>query len=84
MHGKGRQYAQKEKKSKHFSKKYDDFFKNWEQKGKLHRLISEVMQMSTLLALNMEKGNMQTLTIDEKCGRAFIDGEECALTQQEF
>ena len=40
--------------------------------------------MSTLLALNMEKGNMQTLTIDEKKGRAFIDGEECALTQQEF
>ncbi|MCI5771910.1 MAG: winged helix-turn-helix domain-containing protein [Clostridiales bacterium] len=40
--------------------------------------------MSTLLALKPEQGNMQTLTIDEQSCRAYIDGELCELTQQEF
>ena len=40
--------------------------------------------MSTLLTLKKEAGNVQTLTIDEKNNRAFLDGKVCELTQQEF
>lgn len=72
------------KEEKSFSKKYDEILKKREQNGNLIRLIDEVMQMSTLIALKKEQGKLQTLTIDEKNGRAFIDGEECVLTQQEF
>ena len=33
--------------------------------------------MSTLLTLKKEAGNVQTLTIDEKNNRAFLDGKVC-------
>ena len=72
------------KRGKSFSKKYDEFLKKREQNGNVFRLIDEVMQMSTLIALKKEQGKLQTLTIDEKNSRAFIDGQECVLTQQEF
>ena len=42
------------------------------------------MQMSMLLALKGDTGTMKTLTMDEKNNCAIVNGESCALTQQEF
>lgn len=66
-----------------FSNFYDEIFKYREQNGGFMRLIGEVMQMSTLLTIDQNHA-VQTLTIDEKNNRALLNGEECALTQQEF